>query len=247
MRKHGTKPTPFGFQLKGHKSMQEGSFEPEETKLIQEYLKNAEVFVDVGANVGFFTCLARSMYKETIAVEPLTQNLRYLYANLQANGWTDVEVYPVGLSAHPGIATFYGGGTSASLLRKWAGMSEVWQRQIPLSTMDILLGDRFEGQRMMIKIDVEGAEYDVLRGAERTLAMSPPPVWLLEICLTEHHPGGIHPLFQDVFHIFWSRGYRARVADGDGRAVFPSDVERWVRNSKRDFGFINYIFEQTTI
>ncbi len=245
VQKHGLKETPFGFRLLGHKEMQEGSFEPEETAMIQKYLINLDLFVDVGANVGFFSCLARSMGKETIAVEPLAQNLRFLYANLQANGWTDVEVHPVGLAAHTGIAPFYGGGTSASLVRKWSGISEVWKRTIPLSTMDILLGDRFAGQKLMIKVDVEGSEFDVLMGAKRTLAMSPPPVWLMEICLTENRLDGIHPHFLDVFEAFWSQGYQARVANWGGRDVTRSDVERWVRDGKREFGYINYIFEKS--
>lgn len=243
-QKYYLKDTPYGFRLMGHAAMQNGTFEEEEVALVREHLASSEVFVDVGANIGLFTCLALSMNKKVISVEPLFQNLTCLYPNLQANGWTDVEVYPVGLAERPGISTLYGGGTGASLLPKWAGTSEVWHRPIPLSTMDILLGNRFAGRKIMIKIDVEGTEFEVLQGSVNTLSMSPPPVWLVEICLTEHHPGGNHPHFSDVFNIFWSHGYEASVADGNRRCVSPSDVERWVRNRKKDFGFINYIFKK---
>ena len=67
--------TPHGFRLVGNRAMQDGTFEAEETALVKQYLGNAEVFVDVGANIGFYTCLARSLGKHTIAVEPLAQNL----------------------------------------------------------------------------------------------------------------------------------------------------------------------------
>lgn len=65
-KKTKMKLTPFGFKLIGsnsihHISMQEGTFEPEEIALFQNLLENAEVFVDVGANIGFYSCLA-SLY-----------------------------------------------------------------------------------------------------------------------------------------------------------------------------------------
>lgn len=101
--------TPYGFRLMGNRAMQTGAFEQEETALIEKMLVDVDVFVDVGANIGFYTCLARSKGAYTIAVEPLTQNMDYLYANLYANDWNDVEVYPVGLARKPGLANLYGG------------------------------------------------------------------------------------------------------------------------------------------
>ena len=175
-RIHKTKPktTPYGFRLMGNKAMQVGTFEPIETALIQKYMGEIDVFVDVGANIGFYTCLARSFGKRVIAIEPLPQNLNYLYANLEANSWDDVEVFPVGLSDSPGITPLYGGGTGASLIAGWAGVPHHWNQIIALSTLDILLGERFIGKKLFIKIDVEGVEYKVLMGSQRTLAMTPP-------------------------------------------------------------------------
>jgi len=245
MYRHRLQVTPYGFRFMGHLAMQDGSFEHEEAELIQRYLEHISVFVDVGANIGFFACLARHLGKHVVAVEPLTQNLEFLYANLNANGWTDIEVFPVGLGDHAGLGMLYGGGTGASLVSQWAGASDVWRRTIPISTLDILLGERFSGHKMMIKVDAEGAEYPVLQGAAKTLDRSPSPIWLVEVCLTEHHPAGINPHFQDVFRTFWARGYEARAVDERNKMVRPEDVERWVRKRRRDFGFINYIFERT--
>jgi hypothetical protein len=100
--------TPYGFTLQGsasmhHRGMQEGTFEQEETTLILNCLKEAKVFVDVGANIGFYSCLGRSINKHVIAVEPLTRNPDHLYSNLLNNDWNDVEVLPMGLSEQPGI------------------------------------------------------------------------------------------------------------------------------------------------
>jgi FkbM family methyltransferase len=210
--------------------------------LIQQLLKAAEVFVDVGANVGFYTCLARKSDKHTIAVEPLRENLDYLYANLKVNGWLDVEVYPVGLAHHPGLATLHGFGTGASLLSGWARIPPSLGRTIPLSTLDILLGDRFRGKQLLIKVDVEGAEYDLLQGASKVLANEPAPVWIVEVNLSEHHPTGINPRFLETFAMMWRCGYRSWTADRERRAVGPDDVERWVAQGWVEFGKSNYLF-----
>ena len=244
MNKHKLVQTPYGFKLKGNKAMQDGTFEPEESEIISSALRDANVFVDVGANIGFFTCMARSLEKHVVAVEPLAQNLGFLYHNLAANNWDDIEVFPLGLAARPGLAVLYGGSTGASLLEKWSGTSGALKRTIPLSTLDIVLGDRFNGQKIMIKIDVEGAEYDLLKGAIHTLALSPSPVWLLEICLTEHHPAGLNPNFSKIFEVFWANGYKARTIGRDGKTVTPGDVSRWVENRSRDFGYVSYLFEK---
>jgi FkbM family methyltransferase len=222
--------------------METGSFEPEETMLIQQLLTSVDVFVDVGANVGLFACLARRLGKYTIAIEPLRENLDFLYANLEINGWRDVEVYPVGLAHHPGLATLHGFGTGASLLSGWANIPASLCRTIPVSTLDIILGDRFQGQHLLIKVDVEGAEFDLLKGAGAVMASDPAPTWIMEICLTDHHPAGINPHFLDTFNTMWRRGYRSWTADRERHPVEPATVERWLEQGKCDFGKINFLF-----
>jgi len=242
------KMTPYGFNLVGsnsihHIAMQEGTFEPEEVGLFQELFKSADVFVDVGANIGFYACLARKAGVYTIAVEPLQKNLEYLYANLLENNWDKVEVFPVGLAEHPGVATLFGGSsTGASLISSWAGASEIFRKHISLSTLDIILGGRFSGKKIFIKVDVEGAEYPALLGAVSVMNMKPRPTWVVEICLNEYHPEGMNPDFQNIFNLFWQYGYVAFTADSDNKPIQPMDIERWVECGRCDSGTINYKF-----
>jgi len=242
------KMTPYGFKLIGsnsihHLRMQEGIFEPEETILFQDIFKCADVFVDVGANIGFYSCLARQAAMYVIAVEPLQKNLAYLYANVLANNWKEVEIFPVGLAEHPGVATLFGGSsTGASLIGSWAGASRMFRQNIPLSTLDILLDGRFAGKKVFIKMDVEGAEYSALLGSVGVMDMQPKPTWVVEICLNEYHPEGVNPNFQDIFNLFWQHGYEARTADKNDRIIQYADVEHWVKNGSCESGTINYKF-----
>lgn len=234
--------TPLGFTLVGRPDMVSGEFEQDETALLSELLKTAEVFVDVGANIGLYACLAATRGVRTVAIEPLPENLAYLTTNLALNGVADVELFPLGVADKPGVLRLYGGDTGASLVPGWAGVSAAFHTTIAISTLDILLGARFAGKRVVVKIDVEGAEADALTGAAGLLAQSPAPAWLVEICMTEHHPSGRNPRFAETFERFWSLGYLAQVADGSRRPVERADVERWERAGAQDFGTHNFLF-----
>ena len=244
------KMTPYGFKLKGinsihHIGMQEGKFEVDEVKLFLRVFEKSDVFVDVGANIGFYSCLARQANKYVVAIEPLQKNLKYLYENVKANKWDKVEIFPLGLSHHPGVATLYGGSsTGASLIGSWAGASKIFKNNIALSTLDFLLGERFCDKKLFIKIDVEGAEYQVLLGARHTMASHPKPTWVLEICYNEYHPEGVNPDYQKIFNLFWENGYECHTADSENKLITQEDVKEWIKNRVCKSGTINYIFEE---
>ena len=241
--------TPLGFKLTAgihpaYAQMRSGQFEPAETALLSRLLPQADVFIDVGANLGFYTCLARQAGKPVVAFEPQPQNLRCLFRNLEANGWAEgAEVFPLALSARPGLLRLYGAsGPSASLIQGWAGYSARFSQTVPVSTLDRVLGGRFSAQRLLIKMDVEGAEYQVLEGALDTLEQVPRPVWLIEICLQEFHPAGSNPDFQRIFELFFSRGYVGYAVAQRLQAVTPDEVRRWVAQGHSAAGSFNYLF-----
>ncbi len=197
-----------GFTFRGSEHQMSGAFEADEIAYVRERLAGCDVFVDVGANYGLYTCVARSTGVPAIAIEPFWANLRLLYRNLADNGWHDTLVYPVALGDAPGLLTLFGSGTGASLIAGWAGA--VQQTTVAVHTLDSLLrGADVLGKRLLIKMDVEGAEHMVLSGAAATLAADPAPTWMIEINLDEHHPAGRNPNFAAVFEMFWSAGYRA--------------------------------------
>jgi FkbM family methyltransferase len=183
-----------------------------------------------------------------VAIEPLKDNLDFLFKNVEANGFSPrIEVYPVGVGSSFGLFRIYGWNTGASLLSGWAGGDRSFYRTIPLTLLDVLVGERFCGKRVVIKVDVEGAELEVLRGATKTLASSPKPRWLMEICLTENNPsGGVNPHYVETFEAFLTRGYMARTIGPHQQVVQLEDVQRWADTGKRDFGGYNFIFESPT-
>jgi FkbM family methyltransferase len=233
--------TAEGFALVGPAAVTSGAFEPEERRIAARLLPRCDVFVDVGANVGLYSCLARAAGKQVVAIEPHRVNVQLLFRSLEANGWSDVEVWPVGVGAERGVLTLYGGATGASLVRGWAGVSDTFKQTIPVTTLDTLLSRRFEGARLFVKMDIEGAELPALQGAAALLQRTPKPQWLMEITLTQNRERP-NPRFQETFELFFQHGYRCTTADGEEKPVAREDVQRWAAAPDQAPTTYNWLF-----
>jgi len=233
---------PQGFKLMGDPKMISGHYEAEETRVVTENLGDADVFVDIGANIGYYTCLARLRGLQVLAIEPSTTTLRFLYANLLANGIRDVEILPVGLSDHVDVAVLYGTGGSASLVPGWSRSSAAFSTVIPTTTLDHLLAGRFADRRLFIKIDIEGAEFPCLQGARETLARRVAPTWFVEVYLDGRTRR--NPTFRQTFDLFWEHGYLAREAVAGGQVVTPEIVDGWLAGRGAPQPGANYLFSK---
>lgn len=237
--------TPFGFQLTGNDMMADGTFEPEETRVITSILKHVDVMVNVGANIGYYCCHALAMDKQVVAFEPIDSNLRLLYKNMADNGWDDrIEVYPMALSDKSGLLRIFGNGTGASLVKGWAGNPEDQVRNIPASTMDLCIGDRLRGTPTFILVDIEGAELNMLRGAQRVIAGAPKPIWMLEITTTQHQPDGVdlNPNLRETFDFFLKNGYEAWTATDEPRKIEIEEVQLVASGGTDTLTSHNYLF-----
>lgn len=145
-----------------------GSCEPEVAHLMFRVLREGDLAVDAGANVGFFTVLmARLVGRDgrVVAFEPAAVNLEKLRRNLALNGVTNVEVRPTALWDSDGEMPFwYGHDTGACSLAQYheAAGSVLVRTEMLDACLD--------ATPRLIKLDVEGAEERALRGGERWLS-----------------------------------------------------------------------------
>lgn len=237
--------SPWGFKLSGNEAMARGEFEPSETEVVRELLRDVDVLVNIGANVGYYCCHALSMGKRVVAFEPMPRNLRFLCQNMKANNWADVEIFPLALSNRPAVLEIYGADTGASLVKGWAGTPESHVTLVPASTLDLVLGERLRGQRALVLMDVEGAELAVLLGAAAVLRSDTKPVWMIEIASAEHQPHGIavNPNFARTFGIMREAGYSAFTADRAMREVTKADVDAVQAGDVQRFSTHNFLFK----
>ena len=165
-----------------------GSFEPNEFAFLDRLLKPGMVFVDVGANDGYYTLFAAKRVGASgrvVAVEPSSRERGHLERNLARNGIANVQIVPAALGAAAGHADLHlahGAHTGHNTLGSFAHDDVVPARieRVPLETLDAVVSRHALAQVDVVKIDVEGGEANVIAGA-RKLLTSLRPVLMMEL------------------------------------------------------------------
>jgi len=173
----------------------QGVWEADVMKLLARWLKPGSLFVDVGANVGFHAVFAARLGARVVAVEPVPWTLELLRANVWRHG-ADVEVVEAAASDRSGAVRIAHDPEHRSGAAIGADGVEV--RAAPLGE---LVRD---GAVDVLKVDVEGAEPLVLRGASAILARSPVLAAIVEF-RDEPHVGGESPA--EVLAFYESLGF----------------------------------------
>jgi FkbM family methyltransferase len=147
--------------------------EPLTTKAFRACLRPGSVVVDVGANIGYYSCLGGKLIGPGGTVhsfEPAAENVEILRRNITRNGLRNVRVHEVAAAAESGKRTLRIAGVSGHHSFYAHPMSET-VRTVTVDTrpVDALV----EGPVSVIKIDVEGAELEVVHGMRELLRSSP--------------------------------------------------------------------------
>lgn len=196
------------------------------------------VFVDVGAHVGYYSLKAANVVGPSghvLAIEPNPDTLPTLRANIQANGDNMIAVEPVACSDSEGMLTLFAApreNTGASSLSKanasHAGIATK-SFQVRSRPLDALVDENQLTRVDVIKIDVEGAELLVLKGAQRTLDRYH-PVIIMELEAEQLKSMGTSSA--EVIQFLRSHGYTLRhsfggAEDNNSEFAFTPNLSRF--------------------
>lgn len=158
-----------------------GSYERPLQDAIAANLAAGDVFYDIGANIGFFSLLAArrvTAQGSVYAFEPVPNNAAMIVRNAALNGFASIEVFNEAVGARTGraelnLAHHIGGAVLAS-----AGTPPDMRgrMQVDVVALDDVIARRKLRPPALVKIDVEGAELDVLSGMRQTLSAHRPKV-----------------------------------------------------------------------
>lgn len=201
-----------------------GLHEYHELQFCLRYLRAQDHFVDVGANVGVFTTLigTRIPGVAITAIEPFPPVLEMLDRNCALN-WLVPDIRRVGVGAASGTATLEVAARDVHN-RLSTDMAEGRGDglSVPVTTLDEIVGD---DAVHLVKVDVEGGEHDVFRGAARLLSRTDPPVLLFELA---GHEANYRTTPHDIVELLAGYGYHLYLLDGeltpyDGRGLPGTD------------------------
>lgn len=160
-------------------------YEVDKHRLLARILGPGDVFVDVGANRGDFSVLAGRRVGpggRVLSIEPEPTNLEWLRRSITANHVDEVvTVAACAASDREGTATLHvstRSGAHSLVTEQESAGDEV---TVPTRTLDALLADEGIERPRAVKIDVEGADLLVLRGATGLLATSDPLALLIDL------------------------------------------------------------------
>lgn len=198
-----------------------GTTEPRVQNALQSLILPRMVVYDVGANVGFFTVIAARLSPQgrVVAFEPLFENLEHIRHNIVLNNFQNIIVRSEALSDIDAQAQF-----QVSAEPTWGKLVSVGKDaglkagtiEVKVSRLDSLVEAGEIPTPDLIKIDVEGAEAQVLRGAERTLRKAR-PLLLIEL----------HGTNQTVASLLESLCYCHAIL-GDTRAISDAPGDAYV-------------------
>ncbi|MCB1614734.1 MAG: FkbM family methyltransferase [Pseudomonadales bacterium] len=145
-------------------------WEIHETRLILDNLVEGDRFIDVGANIGYYTLLASIKTGNTgcvYAFEPDPLNFSLLEKNIKLNKRENVETFNVALTANEGDTRLYLCEDNKGDHRNYPSDDDRQSIQIKAATADRML-EHCAGINF-IKIDTQGAETSVIKGFQKTL------------------------------------------------------------------------------
>jgi FkbM family methyltransferase len=185
-----------------------GYFESLELDLFAKAAERSTTVLDIGANIGLFSCVAGKALQSGGAIyafEPIAENAKYFRQNLLNNHLTNVELIESAVGQEVGELSIFVSresiATHSASSRHSQGNESI---SVPMTSVDAFVASRGIGHVDVIKIDVEGYDGYVLKGAVETIKNYQPTIFIEydPVCLKEcgFEPADFADLLFTTYH-----------------------------------------------
>lgn len=167
-----------------------GVWEPEVSDYVRRALKPGDSFIDVGANIGYFSLLAASLVGPTgsvCAIEASPSIFAVLSRNVARSGYSTIALHHKAVSDAPGKLPIFLGpeenrGATTTLNSVATRKGQQIEAEVSADTLPAILGEAKLLAARLIKVDIEGAEYALIGSLASLLPrFSAATEWLIEI------------------------------------------------------------------
>lgn len=194
-----------------------GAYEPALASVLKRFLHPGNTFVDIGANEGYFTVLGSLLVGPTgrvLAVEPQSRLRLILQENCKLNGLSNVKLIRAAISDVAGTSEFH---LSPDMNTGSSGLSRgtryrVATERVCVTTLSQLLAQERVEHVDLLKMDIEGYEYEAILGSEELFSRG-----VVRALAVELHPWAMESRARDpnrIAQMLFASGYRQVVVDG---------------------------------
>ena len=152
-----------------------GIYEREYVQAFSQQIKPGNVVFDIGSQAGYYTLIASRLTKKegrVFAFEPFPPNIDFVKKHCHLNKCTNVKLFEVAVAGSSGKRKFQ---ANNSFMGHFSGQGEL---EVDVVTLDELAAKQDIASPNVIKIDVEGMEYWVLRGGEKLILEHKPTIFV---------------------------------------------------------------------
>ena len=214
-------------------------YEPETREAIEQLLFPDATFVDLGAHIGYFSLLAAGIVGSggrVYAFEPSPQTFAQLQANLRSNGFlATVTALPLAVAerVRTGCLVLYPQEQANALLAEPSGVCTQQTIVVEVTSLDVFFRGLGWPRVDLVKLDIEGAEYDALRGMLEVLRKNslPPLIFEYHKCRVEQSKRGPSAIFE----LLRATGYERFLLLHRGQLpiALPEELPRLLRIASR--------------
>jgi FkbM family methyltransferase len=197
-----------------------GLVEQEETFLVQNILKQLPddfTLLDIGANTGYYGIMSSYMFpnSEAYSFEPLKSHCEVIKESAYLNRLSNIDINEYALGEDEEERDIHMAGSGTTFIQTFTQNTHE-KISMSIKKLDNVVKSKNIKNIKFIKIDVEGFEFEVIKGAKNTIELFK-PVLFVEICHTKDGRDGLfkNDNFNKTIDLIEQFGYKTQILEND--------------------------------